>query len=379
MKIPLWIRSLVILAGLVAANCFATTIPVNNAAFLAGLPPGDWVTSGSSYVQNSNAGAYFKVNFTGTSFGIAVDVSSMVSQGYVANTYPILKWSVDGGSFTSYQLTPTDTTVTLATGLSNSTHSIYVISRAYDGSGSSNRWNGNMSLKITGLVVDTGKTLAAATLRTGGTMLVFGDSISAGFNVFGTGNPTPQYQDSDLGYQSILAGMMNVEYADCAFEGQSWEGSGFMGVPNFPNSWNLILSGVTRTFSPQPNFVMINMGTNGGVNSSFTVYTMLSNLRTACGANCRIFLIIPFDQNGVTNLTAGFNSWTTANPGDKSNLFDLGTTGANVVINNSYDGLHPNVTGQQLEAALLWPLISPYVGHTMTATTLTATNAHIGP
>lgn len=333
----------------------STTFPVNTAAFTSGLSPFNWEVSGSSYARTINPGAYFKLNFTGTSFAITVDVSAISGASTPALQYPRIAYSIDGSPLTTYQLASGNTLLTLASSLADTNHSVecYLISSDAYG----NRWDGTQSLKITLLTVDTGKTIYASVLRRNGKALFFGDSITEGAWTLLTPNgPTySNYSIAESSYVSwakIIADWLGVEYGNCAFGGQGWD-SGWVDVPSFPNAWNLLKSGVNRDFTGV-NIVFINMGTNGGVSNKTTVTNFLTALRSAIPTSVLIYLIIPFKQVGVTNITAGFNDYKTANPTDNAALIDLGATGEAIADANATDaGIHPNVLGQRFEATLI--------------------------
>lgn len=371
---------------LLACQAFADSIAVNNAAFVAGLSPFNWYKNGSSYVQAINPGAYFKVNFTGTSFAVVVDVSALVSGSVPAGQYPQLSWVIDGGSTSTYQILSSDTTVTLATGLVDTTHSIRV--NLFSSDAYTNRWAGPMTLKITSITVGTGKALSAATLAPNGKAIFFGDSITEGAWILGAPNaPTYSlysvYESCTLSYAALVAVYLNVEYGQCAFGGQGWD-SGSLDVPVFPAAWNLIMSGVSRDFTGC-NLVVINMGANGGVSSPTTVTIFLTNLRsalTSVSSTAQINLMIPFTGTGRTNITAGFNSYVAANPTDtRVYLVDLGSAAETICANPSYtwDGLHPNTTGDQILAALLEPVLTYLPPNAVAISTSNITTMHVGP
>lgn len=346
----------------------ADNIAVNNASLVAGLSPFNWERSGSSYIRTANPGAYFKVNFTGTTFGVVVDVSSISGAGVGAIRYPQLKWAVDGGSSSTRQLASGDTTLTLTSGLADTTHSIVVYVLSTDADSSTSRWDGTMSVKITSIVVGTSKTLSAATLQPNGKALFYGDSITEGAWILGAPNSPSYsnystYEESTLSWAVLLAASRNVEYGQCAFGGQGWD-SGYAGVPAFSSAWNYILSGVSRDFTGC-NLVVINMGQNGGVSSASTVTTFLTNLRAAlvaAGSTAQVFIMVPFNGNtsgtARTNITSGYNTYIAGAPSDLTYLVDLGTPAETISSANSWDGVHLNTTGQALEFALLSPSIT---------------------
>jgi hypothetical protein len=354
------------------------TIAVNNAAWAAGRSPYNWYTSGSTYTQSINPGAYFKIKFSGTSVSLGVDVSAM--SGVAAKKYPRITYQIDGGSWQTYQLLSTDTQVSLGSGLADITHDLEVIFLSSDAY--TTKWDGTMSLKITGLILDTGKTLSASTMLSKH-MLVFGDSITEGSWVLGVHDDLTNYSDyeqSNSSYATGVASDLNAEYGNSAFGGLAWE-SGFTGTPAFISSWNYILGTNSRLtgglLSPAPDYILVNMGTNGGVSSGTVVSNWLTAARAAAGLACKIFILIPFNQTGSANITTGFNSYISGSTDTNTFLINLGSSGttyADSIPTYSYDGLHPNVAGH---AQLRTLITSAILSDIQTAPTLSVTNSPV--
>jgi hypothetical protein len=327
------------------------TIAVNNAALVAGLSPYVWYRDGSSFIRLVNPGGYFKVLFTGTSFGVEVDVSAMSS--YNAAVYPVLKFSVDGGGTQSVQLTASDTVVVLDDGLSDTTHSILVTLKAVDDIAFplGDSWTPLLSLKITGIVVDDGKTLSESS-RGSVNMLTYGDSIMIGGSVIEAG-PT---SDATLSYVQLIADELGYEFGNASMYGVGLE-SNIGSYPAMTSAYALISDGISRSFDPVPNVVLINLGTNGSVTPS-VLEGFLGDVRAAVGEGCYINLIVPFGQNNASEIEEGFNDYVAANPSDENiSLINLGSTGATIVTENSVDGTHPNEEGNELLAEALLPLL----------------------
>lgn len=337
----------------------STTINVNNASFLAGQSPFNWYNNGSTSSTTINEGAYFKIRFTGTSFGVTFDVSAMSGAGYSAVYYPTIKWQIDGGAATRQQLTSSDTTVTLGTGLSDALHSIVFWLDGIDEGTNTNRWDGTLSLVITALILDTGKTVQAYPKSTVGNGIVFSDSIGSGSVALAL-QQSSNYsivQAASLGWQALCMDQLNVEYGNVSFCGQGYE-TGIQGMGAVTGTYNLFFTGHSRTLTPAPNVAMIQFGTNGGLSDPAILTTFLGNIRTYVGAACRIYLLIPFNQNAVSNITTGYNDYVTANPSDIITKIDLGSGGAAIVTANSYDTVHPNTMGYYLLAQAVYPLLA---------------------
>ena len=331
-----------------------TTVAVNNPALQAGLSPYNWYVSGSSYIQAINPGAYFKVNFSGTSVSLGVDVSAMSGASVAAKRYPRITYQIDGGAWQTYQLLSTDTQISLGSSLANTTHSLQVVLLSSDGG--TPRWNGTMSLKITNLTIDQGSSLSTATLLSK-RMLIFGDSITEGAWVLGSSVDASNYSlygSATSSYAVPVAGFLNAEYGNASFGGQGWVAApgGGTDVPNFPSAWNYILGTNSRLvgglFSPAPDYILVNLGTNDSAFSSSVVSTWLSAARVAAGSAAKIFVLIPFKQTNSATITTGFNSYKSGSGDANAFLIDLdgnGTTYADTNPTYSYDGTHPNAAG----------------------------------
>lgn len=356
------------------------TIPVTDTAFVSGLSPYVWY-KGSGYITSAGgSNAYFKTGFSGSVFGITVDVSSQVAASMNAIAYPVLKYRIDGGAYQTVQLTSTSTTVLLAEGISSGNHTIeahYQRNMYYDS------WNTPIQqLKITGVVVGEGEALSAFPIASK-KMLVYGDSITEGqwIQATSSGNTGQSGQgaliaDSTRVYITQLAANLGAEFGNTAVGGQGWTGGGLTNVPGLTSSWDLYSAGRSRLvggkIASAPDYVFINMGTNGGVSSTAIVTDWLTSLRAALPASSIIYLTVPFNGTGRTNITSGFNTYMASKSSfERTYLIDLGTISGYTTT----DGLHPNGAGNDVVAGLLTSAINAI---TIPAQTFTVTGSDTG-
>lgn len=347
-----------------AALARADTIAVNDPIFVAGGSPGNWV-SGNGYVLATNPGAYRKFSFVGPSIGIKVDVSALINAGIAAKQYPRFKYRVDFGEYVVCQLAASDTTIALASNLGDATHMLEIHLLSTDAY--VHRWDGTSSLKITSVELAEGKSLVAPTVYPPWVPLLFkrptaiwmGDSIPEGaWSVGAPGDYTDysNYCDATLSFARIISDWLGADYGMCCFGGSGYE-TWFNGdVPPLPLSFRYVMNGCPRDLWGV-TYVFISLGTNGGAQPN-TVTLTLESLRAACGDETKIYVIPPFNQNAVVNISLGVQAYQAAHPNDLCFLLNLGATGRDIVAQNSTDGAHPNQRGHELLADQLKSAIS---------------------
>ena len=355
-------------------NPARTLITVDNTDWVSGRSPYNWYSVGSSYIQSVNPGSYFKVNFSGTSVYMKVDVSAISAASVIAKSYPRIYYQVDGGSWQTYQLQSSDTSIPLATSLSDSVHNLQVIFLSSDAY--TTKWDGTMSLKITGLTLDSGKILSPATLLPK-KMIFFGDSITEGAWVLGNHTDLTDYSNYEMATASWIvpvASGLNAEYGNVGFGGQSWS-QAWVQLPSLPNAWNYYFSTNSRLtgglFSPAPDYVVENIGHNDPSLTQSIVTNWFTSLRAATGPTTKIFAVLPFTGSVNTTITNGFNAYVSASSDTKAYLINLGSNGTTysaTIPTYSYDGSHPNVAGDaQLGALVLAQIQSILLSDAKTA------------
>lgn len=370
-----------VFSGTPAVVIATQTIAVSDAAFQNGLSPYVWY-SGSGYITSAGgSNAYIKTGFTGTSFALNVDVSTQVAASMSAIAYPVIKYRIDGGAYTLLQLTSTSSIVTLARGLVAGNHTVeayYQRNIYYDS------WNTPVEqLKITGTTIDEGAALynfPTFTKR----MLIYGDSIAEGQWIeetssgnTGTTGKGALIANSTRVYTKQLADNLGAEFGNVAVAGQGWTAGGLTNVPGLTTAWDLYSSGRSRLvggkITPAPEYVFINMGTNGGVSAASTVTNWLTSLRASLATSSIIYLNVPFNGSGRANITSGYNTYMASNVADRTYLIDLGTISGYTTT----DELHPDGPGNDVVAGLLTNAINSITVPSV-PTSVTATSSQIG-
>ena len=183
--------------------------------------------------------------------------------------------------------------------------------------------------------------------RTAYFVLVYGDSITEGVRVNGD-NDIPNdtnRNDSTLDYSDKLGELLNAEIGVVGFGATGMTASGSGNVPPLPSAYNLLWSGQPRAFSPVPDLVIYNEGSNKP-NAAFSAmqtafdavihgigYTGTAN--THAGLNGTRHLILrPFGGYQAAHLEAIAGSFRSANVlyGDTTGFWPTA---------DSSDGLHP--------------------------------------
>jgi len=322
--------------------------------------PYNWYVS-SGYAKCPNPDGSLQVRFTGTSLRMTFDPSAIVSAGYGAGTYPWVKTTIDG-VVTIFQLTSASGETILAQDLADTTHLAEVKFIGIDQGGSTDRWTtAVMSLVYTNLKTDTGKTLLGPRADCFGYWLGIGDSIEEGAVLTALQTNPPYYaqvQRADLSWGASLAARKRLYHGKVAFAGESWTG-GVSNVPGLATSWQYLWSGVARSFSPEPNLITVNMGTNGSGGTNATVVeTFIGNIRGACPRSRIAMIVPPFTTGSQTAVRDGTAAFQSAHPTDTNViLIDRATIHAAIIAANSFDTVHPNGRGHLLIADDLDPYL----------------------
>ncbi len=271
-----------------------TTVLMNDAGIL--YSPYNWNVS-ASWAKTINSGAYLKTIFYLTSVGLLTDTSTdgpPYSQFWVR---------IDGQGWTQYVLSAGDPTILVASNLPSRKHLLELILKSTTQDQS--RWvSGGTTLTITGLSLDSGGFLTAPLARTK-RILMYGDSITEAARDINATAPNDTDRDDSLGgYAYQVANAADAEVGIVAFGAQGVTVPGAPDVPTFPDSYNLIYDGVPRVFSPAPDLVIYNFGTNDGSNNITPGLTTVANeILAICPASIQMMLV-PFDGTHAAEVVA---------------------------------------------------------------------------
>jgi GDSL-like Lipase/Acylhydrolase family len=362
--------------------------------------PYGWTNVGDK-VQTSNAGAYIKFRFNGSQAILDVDTSNQTS-------FPLLDVYVDGKQ-TGNQLwlkNAANGQIKIFGGNAGD-HDVVVYFRrrqVFNGADPNvaalkkKDWlNDAEHLRVSGVEVSGGSGFLTNSFGHSKTAVFFGDSITeGGTQYYGPNAPDRPANFPDVNtsnnvsyktYAARLGDLLNVDYGQVG-----WSGSGWLrpasavptGTPPFLDTW-LRYNGKSttqRNFSPQPDYVFINLGTNDkAYNVTNTAYTWLKEARQKL-PGAEIFVIYPFNQTKNSELQAAISRFQQENPGDtKVHALNLGAEGATglgstYLPNVSIDRVHPTASRHQQLAGLLYDQIKPILG--ISTTTIESTNTASG-
>jgi lysophospholipase L1-like esterase len=284
-----------------------TTIPCDDVRIA--LAPYVWKRTGSGDLARAEAtmpGAYLKVAFLGSStFGLLID--GIAYSNCPASCLPVVDYSVDDGPFKTTQLSRTGEVyvLPLAQGLeAGNQHRIEFYFRA--GSLDADRWVvPTRHLRIAGVQMDADGTLAPVALRAN-RAIAFGDSITEGVNVDGTG---PYYSNLFLNnargtWFPIVCAALDCEYGQLGTGGQGMVTT-TMPIPPLPQTWDHYDAATSRLtnglLEPEPDYIYCEMGTNDfedrdekrkHMDITATYLNWLLAVRKSC-PNATIFCITP--------------------------------------------------------------------------------------
>lgn len=272
---------------------------------------GRWVPSGNSMTTG----------YPGSSFSFRVSGTSYVNVGITGATR--IAYAVDDGAYVV-------TNNVQITGLTLSTHKIKIVL-----STSSQTWAENNYAQVTGIEVASGGSIIIepATKRK---CLVFGDSITEGWNITAEYKPT-----SELTWWNKLSDMLNMDITPVGIGGIGFTAASntYPSVKSVPSYIENITSSSVVS-NTDYDLVIIELGTNDWkskteVDSNFvTDVTSVINRIKSKYPNADIHALIPFTLNGQPSLNQAY-----------------GNTNVNIIPTSWYssitftDNLHPNEAG----------------------------------
>ena len=267
---------------------------------------------------------------------------------------------VDGGTPTTVTSTSGQTSLSLATGLTNGPHDLVV-------------WrNTEASIGVTQLTglssFGTGGSLSAPTAAPNKRMEVIGDSLSAGAGVEGNAacpGGINAFTNNYLAYGSVAARTVGADVVTIAWSGigvyRNSDGSTTDTMPaRYP--YAIPNDGTAWDFSQyQPNVVVINLGTNDfGSGDPGTPYETAYDafVKTVRAKYATAYFIL-IDMYGGNRLTRINNVVAALKAGGETMVESLSVSSAQ---NNLGCNQHPNVAGQAAMGGVLAARLKSLMG-----------------
>jgi hypothetical protein len=287
------------------SGSFGAALAPNNAAIV--YSPYTWNVQSAS-ATTANAGAALRTLFTGSTCILNFNVAAMASPASQ------IWWRIDNGPWTQATLAATIACTVPAITAGNSDvpyHRLEVVVKSM--TELQNRWNAGTSTRVvfTGLTLASGANVAAP-LSAPLNLLIYGDSITEGVRALGEfATYDTDRNDAMMGWAYHLGSLLGAEVGVVGFGAQGLAGAGSGNVPVLGTSWNLLYAGTSRSFTPLPDLIVINIGTNDGATNTVAAMTaLLNNLITTCPGK-PIAVLRPFNGSQAANLQAAIAACST--------------------------------------------------------------------
>jgi len=288
----------------------------------------NWVI-GSSVAKAVNPGAYFKLEFTGSSIvSLQLQPNGYQQTYFCSGQYMNIAYVINDEQMIQKAVYGDTTKINLASHLDTSsryTLTVYI----YNSNQELNRWDPAApflaGLFVEGVLLDARAVAQQPKLRPG-RAIFFGDSITEGVNAQGEnydsrrdkGDWNLYSNSSTKTWVNAVAAAFDVEYSQIGFGSLGWTVPGGGDVPPFftpgddqNSSWNKIMAGAPRDFTGV-DFVVVLHGTNDGLQGKpkeqvvESVRQWLWAIREVAGENLQIYLTVPFGQFCAEALDEGY-------------------------------------------------------------------------
>jgi len=316
-------------AAITVAAAPATIDPSD--AYIYYSPYGWLVQSGSA--QTINAGQYFRRKFVGTSctllFNVAADAAPL----------PQIWVSIDGQPPVMYVVAAQVPLTMPSTTTAWPFHTIEVVVKST--SEFVSRWSPqSAAVTFTGMQLSAVGAVTVPQIAKGNVLFI-GDSITEGYHTVNSnaaGGADTFGSDGALGWAYMQAKLLGAEVGVVGFGGTGLTHAGVGGVPATPSTYNFLWAGQARIFSPPPDLIVINIGTNDSTSDpavfQAAYVTLLNGLQSYCPL-AQIAVMRPFSGAQWSACQAAAALCT--NPGfvrliDTTGFFNTA---------ESVDGIHP--------------------------------------
>lgn len=264
----------------------------------------------------------------GSEFFVKVKGATTVNMNFVVNhagTLPKFAYSIDGGSFVTQVITTPAITVTA------DEHIIRVVIEGLNES--EDKWIGEKGIALKDVTVNTGTVKGVLPKNKVG--MFFGDSITEGVNVLGTGSNS-NVNSGTKSYPFPTCENLNAISYRVGFGASGATKGGSGGVPELIQVVDKMTSTKEAPYY-EPDFIVINHGTNdsGATSETFkTKYNAVLERLKVKYAGVPIFAMIPFNQAHAQDIRDCASG--------KPYVKVVETTGWTITFT---DGVHPDVNG----------------------------------
>lgn len=221
---------------------------------------------GSGYALSNNAGAYFYLQFTGTSVKLYFNTANS------GTSHEWVRVLVDSSYYQDFNLSVSSTIQITPYTLSAGAHTLKVIYRSR--STNVDGWNTPLDqITFLGATISAGGSTSAPTTKPN-TLLFYGDSRFEGFYTIAQGSGFPgDNSDATCTIGFMLGEALNAEVSLIAFSGQGYTVGGNTNVPplftpgnDTLSSWDKYYAGQPRLtnglFNQQPTYIVLPFGSN---------------------------------------------------------------------------------------------------------------------
>lgn len=291
--------------------------------------PYTWLV-GQPAAKTINSGAYLRLKLGGP---VASLVAHFDTQ-HNLTPFPQIKYRLDGGPWSTATIAaavPLDVTDS-----GDGEHELELVVKAT--SQAMNRWNApqETAVSFTGISSSAGLRPMPSEVRPL-RILAYGDSIAEGIRTINNTAPVETDQnDSTTAWAYPLTNLMDAEVGVVGFGGLGLVNPGIGNVPPAPDSFKELWAGSPRNFTPAPDLVLVNLGTNDAkVDVTQATTRLLSRLLATTPPSTRVGVIYPWIGTGQKQLAAAVAA---TNQSGRISIID--STGWWKPADSS-DGVHP--------------------------------------
>lgn len=308
--------------------------------------------NGQNHMATINSSSQIYLDFTGTHVAALFDLTGIEFLEQIDVKVDGGEWSLSTVDQPRIELFPK--------GLEMGPHHLEIAVKAIDGNG--DRWLVPIrsAIVFAGFELDSSAKVGSRPRLNDKPILEFlGDSITQGEGILHSGGSV--INSDGLATYAWLAGeALGTTHVQIAFGGSGVIRSGSGNVPAAPLSFAWNFAGSPADFSVEPDFILINLGTNDQYSSDEFVPAYKQLLREIRTHHPRaiIFAMRPFHGSSFHGDDIADIVKTIADPG----IIYIDSTGW-MNDGDFTDGAHPNVPGSRKAAEHLTEALRPYISN----------------